>query len=136
MRRLFWRIFAAIWLANVAIIVCVAWVTWANFESEQIPGLGVTRLQAAMDDQLQRIARSGWRRGSHNPSNRNPNAAADTDDALERSLRVASSHGAVTFYAIDTAGDDIIGRPVPARVLAAARADPSAPTAVACCGPW
>ena len=126
MRRLFWRIFAAIWLANVAIIVCVAWVTWANFESEQIPGLGVTRLQAAMDDQLQRIARSGWRRGSRNPSNRNPNATADADDALERSLRVASSHGPVVFYAIDTAGQDLIGRPVPVGVRAAARADTAA----------
>ncbi len=131
MRRLFWRIFAAIWLANVAIIVCVAWLTWSNFESEQIPGLGVTRLQAAMDDQLQRIARAGWRRGPRNPSahnatieNRNP--PVDADDALKRSLRVASSYGPVTFYAIDTAGGDFIGRTVPVGVLAAARADPAA----------
>lgn len=131
MRRLFWRIFAAIWLANVAIIVCVAWVTWANFESEQIPGLGITRLQAAMDDQLQRIARTGWRRGGRNPANRNArdqssNPQANPDDALERTLRVASSYGPVTFYAIDASGDDVIGRAVPADVLAAARADPTA----------
>ena len=131
MRRLFWRIFAAIWLANVAIIVCVAWLTWSNFESEQIPGLGVTRLQAAMDDQLQRIARAGWRRGPRNPSahnapNENGNPPVDADDALKRSLRVASSYGPVTFYAIDTAGGDFIGRTVPGGVLAAARADPAA----------
>lgn len=130
MRRLFWRIFAAIWLANVAIIVCVAWVTWSNFESEQIPGLGITRLQAAMDDQLQRIARAGWRRGGRNAANRNGptpngNVQADADDALERSLRVASSYGPVTFYAIDDSGDDVTGRSVPAEVLAAARADPA-----------
>ncbi len=128
MRRLFWRIFAAIWLANVAIIACVAWVTWANFESEQIPGLGVTRLQAAMDDQLQRIARVGWRRGGRNASdlntpNRHRNAQEDNDDALERTLRVSSSYGPVTFYAIDASGNDLIQRPVPPEVLAASRAD-------------
>lgn len=128
MRRLFWRIFAAIWLANVAIIACVASVTWANFESEQIPGLGVTRLQAAMDDQLQRIARVGWRRNGRNASDRNPNTQENNEDALERSLRVSSSYGPVTFYAIDASGHDAIDRPVPPEVLAASRADPgSAP---------
>ncbi len=128
MRRLFWRIFAAIWLANVAIIACVAWVTWANFESEHIPGLGVTRLQAAMDDQLQRIARVGWRRTGRNATRRNPNAEEDNEDALERTLRVSSSYGPVTFYAINASGHDLIDRVVPAEVLAASRADPgSAP---------
>ena len=130
MRRLFWRIFAAIWLANVAIIACVAWVTWANFESEQIPGLGVTRLQAAMDDQLQRIARVGWRRTGRNATDRGTsdrirNAQDENDDALERSLRVASSYGPVTFYAIDASGHDAIDRSVPPEVLAASRAETS-----------
>lgn len=125
MRRLFWRIFAAIWLANVAIIVCVAWVTWSNFESEQIPGLGITRLQAAMDDQLQRIARAGWRRGGRSAPDHDTGLQPDPGDAMERSLRLASSYGPVTFYAIDASGNDAIGRRVPAEVLAAARADPA-----------
>ena len=129
MRRLFWRIFAAIWLANVAIIACVAWVTWANFESEQIPGLGVTRLQAAMDEQLQRIARAGWRRNGRNSADlnvegRNPTTQENNNEALERNLRVSSSYGPVTFYAIDATGNDVIGRAVPPEVLAASRADP------------
>lgn len=131
MRRLFWRIFAAIWLANVAIIACVAWVTWANFESEQIPGLGVTRLQASMDDQLQRIARAGWRRSGRNGADRSSNGRnagtpEHNDDALARSLRVASSYGPVTFYAIDATGSDVIGRVVPPEVLTASRAEPGA----------
>ncbi|MEO7916792.1 MAG: hypothetical protein ABIR16_04050, partial [Dokdonella sp.] len=126
MRRLFWRIFAAIWLANVAIIVCVAWVTWANFESEQIPGLGVTRMQAAMDDQLQRIARAGWRRGGRNLSSRNSNTDEEPSDALERSLLLSSSYGPVTFYALDSADHDVIDRPVPTEVVSAMQGETAA----------
>ncbi|MBS0439281.1 MAG: hypothetical protein JSS33_07745, partial [Proteobacteria bacterium] len=54
MRGLFWRIFAAFWAVSVALIVSLAWTTTAHFESAKIPGLGITRLQAAMDDQLLR----------------------------------------------------------------------------------
>ncbi|HSS07741.1 MAG TPA: hypothetical protein VLK83_11470, partial [Rhodanobacteraceae bacterium] len=57
MRRLFWRIFAAFWLATVVVLLAFAWITTSNFESEKIPGLGVTRLQALMDDLLSRTSR-------------------------------------------------------------------------------
>lgn len=115
MRRLFWRIFAAFWLANVAIIVAVAWVTTLGFESEKIPGLGITRLQAAMDDQLQRIERELL--GS---------PAADERRELERSLRLANSYGPVNFYAIDASGHDLLDQVLPPEVLTvlADRAEP------------
>ncbi len=57
MRRLFWRIFAAFWAATVIVLVSFAWIATSNFETEKIPGLGVTRLQAAMDDLLTRTSR-------------------------------------------------------------------------------
>ncbi|HEY6985245.1 MAG TPA: hypothetical protein VH375_04125, partial [Rhodanobacteraceae bacterium] len=57
MRRLFWRIFAAIWVATVVVLIAFAWITTSNFETEKIPGLGVTRLQALMDDTLSRTSR-------------------------------------------------------------------------------
>ena len=57
MRRLFWRIFAAFWVATVTVLLAFAWITTTSFETEQIPGLGITRLQAAMDDLLGRTSR-------------------------------------------------------------------------------
>ena len=45
MRRLFWRIFAAFWLATVVVLLAFAWIATSNFETEKIPRLGITRLQ-------------------------------------------------------------------------------------------
>jgi len=106
-RRLFWRIFAAFWLANVAIIVTLAWITTSRFESERIPGLEITRLQAAMDDHLKRLARDARRGGA---------------EQLEHSLRVAASMGPLQFYALDADNVDRIGKKPSREVLDAATA--------------
>ncbi len=107
MRRLFWRIFAAFWLAIICLTVAMAWITSSNFESEQIPGLQITRLQAVMDDQLSRIRRDAW----HGNAQR-----------IDHSLRVASSRGPINYYAIDEHDRDLLGRPLPAEVQTAVAA--------------
>ncbi len=104
MHGLFWRIFGAFWLANVAIIIALAWITSSNFESEKIPGLEITRLQAAMDDQLHKLGRDAKRGGA---------------ERLDLSLRVAASMGPVMYYAIDAQGHDRLGRSYPPEVAAA-----------------
>jgi two-component system sensor histidine kinase CpxA len=103
---LFWRIFAAFWLANVAIIIALAWITTRNFELERIPGLEITRLQAAMDDQLARLARDARRGGS---------------EKLDHSLRVAASMGPIAFYAIDANDNDRLAQSLSPEVLDAVR---------------
>lgn len=105
MRSLFWRMFAAIWLAYVAIIIALAWITTARFETEKIPGLEVTRLQAVMDEQLRRLARDARRGGA---------------ERLQESLRIAASMGPVEFYAIAADDADRLGRVVPREVAEAA----------------
>lgn len=44
MQRLFWRIFGVLWIVMVLLLVVFTWVGTANFETEKIPGLGITRL--------------------------------------------------------------------------------------------
>ena len=107
MRSLFWRIFAAIWLANIAIIIALSWITTVSFETEKIPGLEITRLQAAMDEQLRRLDRHARRDGAAR---------------LEHSLRIAASRGGVGFFAIDANNVDHIARPLSPEVIAAAAA--------------
>lgn len=91
--------FAATWLAYVAIIVAQAWITTVSFETEQIPGLEMTRLQAVMDEQLRRLDRSARRGGA---------------ERLEQSMRIAGSMGPVEFYALDAGDKDLLGQ-VPSR---------------------
>lgn len=108
MHRLFWRIFAAFWLANAAFVVSVAWVAMLNYESERIPGLGITRMQAAMDEQLRRIAEE-------------IESATFKDNERGRlidSLRVAATLGPINYYALDSAGHRVDGNPVPVDVQA------------------
>ena len=107
MRSLFWRIFAAIWLANVAIIIALSWITTVSFETEKIPGLEITRLQAAMDEQLRRLDRHARRNGAAR---------------LEQSLRIAASMGPVEFFALDAGNVDRLARPVSREVAEAAAA--------------
>jgi two-component system sensor histidine kinase CpxA len=105
MRRLFWRIFAALWLVSVAMIFVLAWTATSNFETEKIPGLGITRLQAAMDDQLFRTAhelRSG------------------DVAALRRWLGGTAGYGPGTVYVLDANNQDLLGRDVPPQALLAA----------------
>ena len=104
MRRLFWRIFAALWLVSVAMIFVLAWTATSNFESEKIPGLGITRMQAAMDDQLLRAAHE-----LHN------NDVA----TLRQWLSGTAGYGPGNVYVLDANNQDLLGRDVPAQALAA-----------------
>jgi len=106
MRRLFWRIFAAFWLAMVVLILALVWITTRNFETEKIPGLEVTRLQATMDDQLARVARDLRRNGPDGP---------------HRWLRASDDRGPVRLFLLDDGGHDLLGRRVPADAADAAR---------------
>ena len=86
MRRLFWRIFAAFWVATVVVLVAFAWITTSNFETEKIPGLGITRLQAAMDDLLSRASRELRR---------------DGEDETREWLQAAAGFGSIGIYVFD-----------------------------------
>ena len=113
MRRLFWRIFAAFWLAAVLMLLAFAWVTTRNFENQEIPGLGVTRLEAAMDDALSRTARQLRR---------------DGEASVHEWLRSPTGRGSIKVYVYRADGSELLGRvpPEPARkaVLELLRAGP------------
>ena len=98
MRSLFWRMFATFWLVSVALLVVLAWSTTSNFESAKIPGLGVSRLQAAMDDQLLHTAHELREAGV---------------DGLRSWLRDTAGYGPGTIYVLDAQGRDLLGREVP-----------------------
>src|SRR4051794_34210872 len=114
MRRLFWRIFAAFWLATVVVLLAFAWITTLNFETEKIAGLGVTRMQALMDDLLSRTSRE----------------LRDEGDVETRTwLRNASGFGPISIYVFDPAGNEMLGRsPSPAIHDAAAEVAAEAAT--------
>ena len=105
MRRLFWRIFAAFWAATVVVLLAFAWITTSNFETEQIPGLGVTRLQAAMDDLLSRTSRE---------------LRHDGEDATRKWLRNAADFGSIAIYVFDPEGHEMLARTPPDAIRAAA----------------
>ena len=113
MRGLFWRIFAALWLVSVAMIFVLAWTATSNFETEKIPGLGITRLQAAMDDQLSRTANE-----------------LQTSDvaALRQWLGGTAGYGPGNVYVLDANNQDLLGRDVPVQALAAVAGNASAST--------
>jgi signal transduction histidine kinase len=104
MRRLFWRIFAAFWVATVVVLLAFAWITALNFESEKIPGLGVTRLQAMMDDALSRTSRE---------------LRHDGESDAARWLRNASGIAPISVYLFDPAGNEMLGRTAPDEVRTA-----------------
>ena len=106
MRRLFWRIFAAFWLATVVVLLAFAWITTSNFESEKIPGLGVTRLQALMDDLLSRTSRE---------------LRHDGEEATRKWLRNSVDFGPISIYVFGPDGAEMLGRETPDAVRAAAR---------------
>ena len=95
MRRLFWRIFAAFWLATVVVLLTFAWISTSNFETERIPGLGVTRLEAAMDDLLSRTSRELRHEGA---------------DATRQWLRNTTEFGPIVIYVFDAGGHEMLGR--------------------------
>ncbi|MBN8727477.1 MAG: HAMP domain-containing protein [Xanthomonadales bacterium] len=112
MRRLFWRLFAAFWIATVSVLVAFAWLSTSRFENERIPGLGITRLQAAMDDQVGRTSRELRREG---------------EDSTRQWLHAAASSGPLGVYVFTANGAELLGRtPSPAirGAAEAALADP------------
>ena len=107
LRRLFWRIFATFWAATVFLLLAFGWIATSNFETEQIPGLGITRLQAAMDDLLARTGRE---------------LRHDGESATRQWLRTASGFGPISVYLFDPAGHELLGRTTSAAVDDAATA--------------
>lgn len=105
MQRLFWRIFVAIWIATVALLVAFAWIATMNFEREKIPGLDITRLQASMDDLLSRTSRE---------------LRHDGEDATRQWLQTAAGFGPAQVYVFKADGSELLGRDAPANVRAAA----------------
>jgi signal transduction histidine kinase len=105
MRRLFWRIFAAFWIATVVVLLAFAWITTSNFETEEIPGLGVTRLQAAMDDLLTRTSRE---------------LRHDGEEDTRTWLHNASDFRPIGIYVFDPAGNEMLGRSPPEAIRQAA----------------
>ncbi len=112
MRRLFWRIFAALWLVSVSVIVVLSWTTTSHFETSKIPGLGITRMQAAMDDQLVRTAIELRHRGV---------------DGLRQWLASSAGYGPGALYVVDAQGRELLGRALPEQAQAALTAAPDAP---------
>lgn len=107
MRGLFWRIFAAFWLATVVVLLAFAWITTSHFETEKIPGLEITRLQAAMDDMLTRTSRELRHEG----------------EAETRTwLHTAAGFGSLRVYVFSADGNELIGREVSDKVREAATA--------------
>ncbi|MEO7062440.1 MAG: ATP-binding protein [Dokdonella sp.] len=107
MRKLFWRIFVAIWIATVVVLVAFAWITTSNFEKEKIPGLEITRLQAALDDLVGRTAHE-LRRGS--------------EDDVREWLHRAAGFGPIGVYAFNVDGHELLGRQASDGVRSAATA--------------
>ncbi|MBS0590062.1 MAG: HAMP domain-containing protein [Proteobacteria bacterium] len=58
MRRLFWRVFALLWIATLVLIVAIAWSASYTFENEKIPGLDITRMDSVLNDQLRDASRA------------------------------------------------------------------------------
>ena len=107
MRRLFWRLFAAFWLATVVVLLAFAWITANHFETERIPGLGITRLQANMDDLLARTSHA---------------LRHDGEGAARDWLRTAADFGPIRIFVFAPDGGELLGRTPSAKVRDAAMA--------------
>ncbi len=107
MRKLFWRIFVAIWIATVVVLLAFAWITTSNFEKEKIPGLEITRLQAAQDDLVGRTSHE-LRRGG--------------EDNTRMWLQRAAGFGPIVVYVFTADGHELLGRPTSDTVRSSATA--------------
>lgn len=107
MRRLFWRIFAAFWVATVIMLVATAWISTSSFETEKIPGQEITRLQAALDYNLSRVARVLRHDGIQHSI-----PAIERNDAI----------GHFRTYVFDERQREMLGRQVPPEVRLAVEA--------------
>src|SRR5512143_684095 len=104
MRSLFWRIFALFWASSVVLIIAIAWITSSNFENEKIPGLGITRLESVLNEHLRNAAhtlRDGGVGG------------------LRSMLAQQLDFGRISLFVLDADKRDLLGREVPAEVIAA-----------------
>ena len=97
MRRLFWRIFALFWAANLVLIVAIAWSTSYKFETEKIPGLEITRLESVLNEQLRGAGRALSEGGV---------------EAVRTVVQGAEQRG-IRIYVLDANGVDLLARPVP-----------------------
>ena len=102
MRRLFWRIFALFWTATLVLIVAIAWSTTYTFENEKIPGLGITRMESVLNEQLRGASRALHSGGI---------------EALREVQRGSKERG-ITLYVLDANNKDILGSEVPEGIAA------------------
>ena len=96
MRRLFWRVFALFWTATLVLILAIAWSTSYTFENEKIPGLGITRMESVLNEQLRGASRALHSGGI---------------EALREVQRGANERG-ITLYVLDAENKDILGNEV------------------------
>ncbi len=99
MRRLFWRIFALFWAANLVLIIAISWSTSYAFENEVVPGLGITRMESVLNEHLRGAERS---------------LGVGGETALGNVVATARKIG-ISLYILD-AGRDLLARDVPAEV--------------------
>lgn len=102
MRRLFWRIFALFWTATLVLILAIAWSTTYTFENEKIPGLGITRMESVLNEQLRGASRALHSGGI---------------EALREVQRGSKERG-ITLYVLDANNKDILGNDVPEGIAA------------------
>ncbi|MDR3389450.1 MAG: ATP-binding protein [Rudaea sp.] len=101
MHRLFWRIFALFWTGSVVLILGIAWITSNKFENEKLPGLDITRMDFALNDEL-RSASHALRDGGI--------------DGLRRAVTQMQNFRGVTLYVLDSEKHDVLDRLVPDEV--------------------
>ncbi|MDR2013782.1 MAG: hypothetical protein LBQ20_12315 [Rhodanobacter sp.] len=105
MRQFFWRLFAAVWIATMVVLAAFGWITTNSFETEKIPGLGITRVQVLMDARLA-YAASELQRGN--------------EDEIRDWLRSISSFGSTSVFLVSPEGVDLLNRPLSDRARDAA----------------
>jgi two-component system sensor histidine kinase CpxA len=111
MRRLFWRIFALFWAANLVLIIAISWSTSYAFENEIVPGLGITRMESVLNEQLRGAER----------------ALGDGGESALGSVVAAARKLGISLFMLGADGRDLLGREVPADVRdAIAQAAPDA----------
>jgi len=101
MRRLFWRIFALFWAANLVLIIAISWSTSYAFENEVVPGLGITRMESVLNEQLRGAER----------------ALGDGGESALRNVAAAARKLGIALYLLDEERHDLLGREVPADVI-------------------
>lgn len=100
MRRLFWRIFALFWASSLVLIIAISWSTSYAFENEVVPGLGITRMESVLNEQLRGAERA---------------LGVGGEQALGSVVAAARKLG-ISLYILDEGRRDLLAREVPADV--------------------